>query len=253
MIYCYLTIEIDTVIIYERPESPRFILCHIGPYFINRRTKNQSVQFSIATQFSIGFVIMDSRSEGHTQLQSTILHSIGSVRLVCNFFVRLWMLSDLLIGGSIRVPGRCIPPNFYFIFMLFSKIVWPNNRLARITFWGVLRPAVPSLENPGSDITSYIWDVKSITSKRSHLPAPPIEIFGSTTCVVTFLCCWPKFWRWYSWKMFTFCDNPASITDRMTGGGGGGLQPAGVGVCFKGVCIHGGLHPTGMLPCYLDL
>ena len=34
MIYCYLTIEIDTVIINERPESPRVILCHIGPYFI---------------------------------------------------------------------------------------------------------------------------------------------------------------------------------------------------------------------------
>ena len=80
--------------------------------------------------------------------------------------------------------------------------------------------------------------------------------------------------------MFTFCDNPASITDRMTGGEGrrsatsrscgllqggsaskevcirgraayredGGLNPE-----WRGVFIQGCLHPTGILPCYLDV
>ena len=43
-IFCPLTIERDTVIVDERPESLRFIFCHIGPYFIKKRTKNQSVQ-----------------------------------------------------------------------------------------------------------------------------------------------------------------------------------------------------------------
>ena len=48
MIYCYLTIERDTTIIDERSESLRFILCHIGPYFIKKKTKNQSVQIYIS-------------------------------------------------------------------------------------------------------------------------------------------------------------------------------------------------------------